>query len=98
MGRSGSIDNPQGWWLTKGEPLAVAVNGTQRLDDGLLKVTCPALKNAEAWIKEEVAWVDLGPPFGWVQLVGMPARYADITTVYQDQVCTIVHTCHVWLA
>ena len=87
IGRMGTPDNPKGWFLTKGEPLIVASDGTARLHEGLLKVKCPALKNAVAWIKEEKVVVKLGSTFGNVLLVGMPTRYDDISTVYSDQVC-----------
>ena len=53
----------------------------------MLKVKCPALRNAVAWIKEEKVVVKLGKQYGNVLLVGMPTRYDDISTVYSDQVC-----------
>ena len=87
IGRQGSEDNPKGWFLTKGEPLIVASDGTARLHEGMLKVKCPALRNAVAWIKEEKVVVKLGKQYGNVLLVGMPTRYDDISTVYSDQVC-----------
>jgi hypothetical protein len=85
LGREGTVEQPKGWWLTKGEPLVVAVGGLVRLSEGLIKVICPALQNATAWVREEKVTVELGSRYGNVLLVGMPMRYEDILTVYSDQ-------------
>jgi len=86
VGNYGTAEEPKGWFLTKGEPLVVAPGGTSRLHEGLLKVSCPMLRGAVAWLKEETIGVNLGVEHGGMtQIAGMPTRYADINTVYSDQ-------------
>lgn len=87
VGRYGTAEEPKGWFLSKGEPLVVMHDGTARLHEGLLRVKCPALRNAVAWIREEKVVVRLGNKYGNVLLIGMPTRYDDISTVYSDQAC-----------
>ena len=75
-----------GWYLGKGELMAAVGYSTETKQ---LRVRCPNLNGALAWVSEEAANVDLTEAsdgeYGVVTLRGPPWRYADILTVYSGQ-------------
>ena len=82
IGRTGARTD-SGWYLGKGEPMEVIKHDQAT---GQLRVSCPLLRGAKAWLQPERVLVDLGDEYGKIPVYGLPAAYSDITTVYSGQV------------
>lgn len=87
LGKTGAKTDSN-WYLKKGEPMHVVSYNTLTRQ---LRVRCPLLRGAMAWIPEERVMVDLGGEHGKVAVWGPPVAYDDITTCYSGQVSIPCH-------